>query len=662
MNFAYPKILWFGLALLPLLALFFWFTWMRRQELIAQFVQNRALAQLALGVSVVRQKWRRVILLVAVALLLLSMAGPEWGFTWEEAAQRGRDIIVAIDTSRSMLATDVQPDRLTRAKLAALDLLRLGKFDRFGLIAFAGTAFLQCPLTFDDEAFRQSVNILQPGIIPQGGTALAEAIKTARDAFGTDAEENHKILVLFTDGEDHESGVKEAAEGAASAGVRIFTVGVGTPGGELLRVRDEQGNQVYVKDDAGNVVKSRLNEELLREAATAAKGFYLPLQGGNAMDILYQKGLAPLPTSEHSSKLMKRLKEQYYWPLAFGILLLLVEIFIPDEKRASKKSRGNVEKEKEPAPVALAAAIILLAFIPQTHASAAKAQREYNSRQYKSALSEYQELLGKRPNDARLHYNAGAAAYQATKFDEAVKQFQAAASSPDLDLQQQSFYNLGNAEYRVGEADSNPQQRAAIWEEALQHYDAALKLNGQDKDAAFNRDLVKKKLEDLKKQQQQDKNKNNQNDKKDQDKKDQQDQKDKKDNKSDQQQKQDQKNNESDQNKQDKEKSQEQKEKEKQDQQKQQQEQQQQQQNQADQKKQEQQDKKDQANSQQGKDSEKPAKPEGEDSAAQYAQLGKMSPAQAKQLLDAQRNEEKALLFIPQEKKANAQNRVFKDW
>lgn len=663
MNFVYPKILWFSLALLPLLAVFFWFTWMRRQELIAQFVQNRTLAQLALGVSVVRQKWRRVILLFAVGLLLLSMAGPEWGFTWEEASQRGRDIIVAIDTSRSMLATDVQPDRLTRAKLAALDLLKLGKFDRFGLIAFAGTAFLQCPLTFDDEAFRQSVQILQPGIIPQGGTALAEAIKTARDAFGTDAEENHKILVLFTDGEDHESGVKEAAEAAAAAGVRIFTVGVGTPGGELLRVRDEQGNMVYVKDDAGNVVKSRLNEELLREVATTAKGFYLPLQGGNAMDILYQKGLAPLPTSEHSSKLMKRLKEQYYWPLGFGILLLILEIFIPDDKRPSKKARASTSKNDEPAPVAIVTAVVLFMLAPSASASPAKAQREYNSGQYKSALSEYHDLLAKRPDDARLHYNAGAAAYQATKFDEAVKQFEAAASSPDLDLQQQSFYNLGNAEYRVGQSDPNLQQRTAVWQDALQHYEAALKLNPQDKDAEFNRDLVKKKLEELKKQQQQDKNKNNQNDKKDQDQQNKKDQQEKKDNQSDQQ-KQDQKNNQSDQNKQDKEKSQEQKDKEKQDQQQQQQKEQQQQQRQrqADQQKKEQQDKQSQANSQQGKDSEKPAKPEGEDSAAQYAQLGKMSPAQAKQLLDAQRGEEKALLFIPQEKKANAQNHAFKDW
>src|SRR5690606_25164483 len=125
-------------------------------------------------------KVRMFLLWVAVAFLVVTLARPQWGFTWEEATVRGRDIIVAIDTSRSMLAGDTQPNRLARAKLAAMDLLRLARYDRLGLVAFAGTAFLQCPLTLDDEAFRQSVEILTPGIIPQGGSALAEAIATAR--------------------------------------------------------------------------------------------------------------------------------------------------------------------------------------------------------------------------------------------------------------------------------------------------------------------------------------------------------------------------------------------------------------------------------------------------------------------------------------------------
>src|ERR1051325_5414353 len=150
-----------------------------------------------------------ILLVISVGLLILTLAQPQWGFAWEEARQRGLDIIVAVDTSRSMLAEDIAPNRLARAKLAALDLMRLAKHDRLGLVAFAGTAFLQCPLTLDDEAFRQSVNQLEVGIIPQGGTALAEAIETALSAF-KDTGDNHRILVLFTDGEDHDSGALDA--------------------------------------------------------------------------------------------------------------------------------------------------------------------------------------------------------------------------------------------------------------------------------------------------------------------------------------------------------------------------------------------------------------------------------------------------------------------
>lgn len=659
MNLAHPKVFWMAIVLLPLLALFFWATWRKRQSLIRQFVQHKTLTELSLRISTQRQILKRIVLFVAVVLLLLAIAGPQWGFTWEEASQRGRDIIVAIDTSRSMLATDVQPDRLTRAKLAALDLLKLGKFDRFGLIAFAGSAFLQCPLTFDDEAFRQSVQILEPGIIPQGGTALSEAIRAARDAYGKDAEENHKILILFTDGEDHEEQVMETVERAAADGIRIFTVGVGTPAGELLRVRDERGGLVYVKDDSGNVVKSRLNEQLLQQIATAAKGFYIPLQGGNAMDVLYQRGIAPLPTTERSSKLMKRLKEQFYWPLSAAILLLLLEVFLPDEKR-NRKRAGALTAAPQAAVAGNAVALFIACLtLASARAGAAKAERHYKAGEYKSALSAYQELLGKNPADPRLHYNAGAAAYQAKKFDDAQREFQAAVASPDLDLQQQAFYNLGNADFRVGEANSNPQERSAAWEQAIQHYDAALKINPKDADAEYNRELVKKKLEELKKQQQDQKqqDKNQQQDNKDQNQ-DQQN-KEQKDNKSDQDHKSDQpKDNQDKQGQDQQQKQNAQQQQSKEDQQKKQQEQ----AKSGERKKEDKQNEQAQAKPGGEKNSDQDKEDAEAASAAQFAQLGKMSPEQAKQLLDAQRSEEKALLFIPPDRRENSRARTFKDW
>jgi Ca-activated chloride channel family protein len=285
---------------------------------------------------------------LAAALLVIAFARPQWGFDWEEVHQRGLDIIVAIDTSRSMLAEDVAPNRLTRAKLAAMDLRKLAKADRMGLIAFAGTAFLQCPLSSDDEAFRQSINELNVNIIPQGGTALAEAIDTARAAFKQKGD-NHRVLVLFTDGEDQEGAAVDSAKAAAKEGLRIFTVGVGTAEGELLRTTDARGRSEYIKDSEGHVVKSQLNKQLLTDIADATQGFYMLLGGARTIDILYERGLAPMPKSGGKEKVVRRYHEQFQWPLAAAIALLLVEFLLPERKRGPKVL-GNDRPHPGPLP------------------------------------------------------------------------------------------------------------------------------------------------------------------------------------------------------------------------------------------------------------------------------------------------------------------------
>ncbi|HOS74842.1 MAG TPA: VWA domain-containing protein, partial [Verrucomicrobiota bacterium] len=209
MTFANPQILWLLLALPPLLLAFFWWAGRKRRLLLTRFIQARLLPDLTVGISPTRERIRAGCLVLAVACLLLALARPQWGFDWEEVKLRGLDIVVAIDTSKSMLATDVAPNRLARAKLAALDLMQRARTDRLGLVAFAGSAFLQCPLTIDDAAFRQSVEALDVNIIPQGGTALAEAIQTALTAYKEG--DNYKVLVLLTDGEDHDSDALAAA-------------------------------------------------------------------------------------------------------------------------------------------------------------------------------------------------------------------------------------------------------------------------------------------------------------------------------------------------------------------------------------------------------------------------------------------------------------------
>jgi Ca-activated chloride channel family protein len=629
MNFANPNMLWLLLAIPPGLLAFFWWAGRTRQRLLTQFIQARLLPALTVGISATRQKISVGCLVLAVVCLILALARPQWGFDWQEMKQRGLDIVVAIDTSKSMLAEDIAPNRLARAKLAALELMQRARSDRLGLVAFAGSAFLQCPLTIDDSAFRQSVEALNVNIIPQGGTAIAEAIETALTAFKEG--DNYKVLVLLTDGEDHDSGALEAAEKAAKAGMRIFTIGIGKEEGELVRIKDARGTSDYIRDEQGNVVKSHLNEPLLRQIAGATEGgFYLPLRGATAIDTLYDQGLAKLPKSQHQEKFVRRYHERYPWPLAVAIVLLLVEMLFPERKR-EPKAKPVAALPGQPALRTAATVLVLLLLPAALLGSPASALREYKAGQYEQALKEYERLLKRKSDDPRLHFNAGAAAYRNQQFEEAARQFNATLASPDLKLQGLAYYNQGNALYHLGESNPDPKKRTEAWEKALQDYQSTAKLNPQDADAKFNYEFVKQKLEELKQQQQQ-----SQQNKDDQQKnQDQQQQK---------QQQQDQQKNDPQQ--------QQQAEQKKQDEQKQQQ---QQAANQAQGQTNQQQ------QAQQSSEQQKDKGDEDEQQAAAAQAEGQMTPQQAQQLLDTQKGEEQMLPVQPTGKPAD-RSRPIKDW
>lgn len=644
MQFANPHLLWLLLVFPPALVAFSWWALHKRQLLMTRFIQARLLPGLVAGLSSSRQKVRVACLVLAVAAMIIALARPQWGFIWEEVKVRGVDIVVAIDTSKSMLARDIAPNRLTRAKLAALDLMQLAKSDRLGLIAFAGNAFLQCPLTIDDAAFRQSVEALDVNTIPQGGTAVAEAIQTAQTAFKEG--DNHRVLVLLTDGEDHDSGALEAAQKAAQAGLKIYTIGVGTPAGELLRIKDAQGQEDYVRDEQGNVVKSHLNERLLQDIASATDGgFYLHLSGAKTMDTLYEQGLAKLPKSEHQQKLVKRYEERFQWPLGIAILLLVAEILLPERKRQAALAAGPAAAPKRAWQAAAALVLVLLA-PAGLEASPSSALRDYKAGNYDQALKEYQQLLQRQSDDPRLHFNAGTAAYRNHQFDEAARQFDEAVGTPDLKLQQLSYYNRGNAEYWLGEKTPDPTKRNEAWEKSLKDYELSMKLNPQDADAKFNHDFVKKRLEQLKQQQQQNKSQQNKSDQKEQDQ---------------QQQQQNQQSNQSKQDQNQQQQSQQsqsgQKENEsKQNQQNQQAKQDQQQQQAA---RQAQDQKQNQQQQQAGQASQSKDKSDEKDQQAYAA--GQMTPEQARQLLDSQKGDEK-MLNLKQEGKPTDTTKPFRDW
>ncbi|MBG87550.1 MAG: hypothetical protein CMO80_11715 [Verrucomicrobiales bacterium] len=488
MSFAQPYLLWL-FVLVPALIVFLVWAWRKKQWLIEQFVNSRLQGSLTVGITRSRQKAKIALIVGSVCLIIFAAARPQWGFEWDEAKQRGLDIIVAIDVSRSMDAKDVKPTRLERAKLAAMDLLALAKTDRVGLVVFSGSAFLQCPLTLDDAGFSQSVRSLHTGIMNEPGTAVDLAIDTALGAF-EEENENYKILVIFTDGEITEAGAMEAAEAATDSDMRIFTVGVGTPAGEMIEV-SKGGKSGFLKDKEGNVVRSRLDEPMLRAIATAADGFYLNLSGAAAVETLYARGLAPLPKAEVSSRLVRVKFERFYWPLSVAIVLLMIEMFISDQRRSRRR--------KKPATAVAVLLVVLLTPSAQAAPSASAAMKQYRNGDYVAALDQYQALRKRSPEDARIDFNAGAAAYRAKDYESAARLFSTALASEDEALAQSAWYNLANTFYQMGDAEDDPQKRLETWKNAVDLYDNAIRSKPEDKDALHNRDFVNymvKKLEE----------------------------------------------------------------------------------------------------------------------------------------------------------------------
>jgi Ca-activated chloride channel family protein len=331
-QFGVPTLLWLLLAG-PVLVVFLVWAFRARRRALGRFAAEPLAQRLAGSVRPVVRRWKAVLLVAGVMGGALALAQPRWGFEWHEVKNRGVDVFVLLDVSKSMLAEDVRPNRLTQAKFAVEDLLSKLRGDRVGLIAFAGTAFVQCPLTIDYEAFRLTLKDADPRIIPRGGTAIGLAIRTALKAFEA-GDGRDRAIVLITDGEQTEGDALAAADEAAKAGVKIYAIGVGTAEGELIPVR-EDGRMDFLKDREGKVVKSRLDEATLKEIALKTGGIYVRSAAGDfGMDTVYDKGIAQLQRKEYEARLQKRYFERFQWPLSLSLALLLLEAFVSERRKA----------------------------------------------------------------------------------------------------------------------------------------------------------------------------------------------------------------------------------------------------------------------------------------------------------------------------------------
>ncbi|MBU4055328.1 MAG: VWA domain-containing protein [Proteobacteria bacterium] len=481
MKFAHIEMLYW-IWILPILLLIYLHGMRRRRRILDHFARGKSREVLSADADSKKRWIQGVLIFFGLLFLILSLTGPRYGFHWEEVEQKGVDIIIALDCSKSMLATDIAPTRLDRAKREVVDLLSMLKGDRVGLVAFAGTAFLQCPLTIDYQAFYLFLDTLTPDFLPVGGTQIQEALRVSLAGFNP-KEPSDKAVILITDGEntgnDPSGGISEAKK----AGVKIFTIGVG--GATGVPVPNETGG--LTKDGSGKIVVTRLDEDLLRKIATNTDGIYVRSVAGD-MDLaaIYEKEIrGKMEASTVTSGKRQVWKDRFQWLLVLAVAAFLAECFLP-----------VAAKTKAPAGMGFLLVLGLMFATPSTGFAESAFQEvqkgigAYHQGDYEAALKHFIDAQLKEPDQPEIYYNIGNTYYKLGDFDAAWKNYSEALKSPDKEIREKTRYNMGNARFRKNQL-----------KEAISEYEAALKLGPEDKQAKDNLELAKKKLEEQKQQQ-----------------------------------------------------------------------------------------------------------------------------------------------------------------
>lgn len=326
-NPEYLNLLW----LIPIIILLLFWLNKRSKKLLNEFADLNLHNSIIPDNSNAKTKIKSAIVILVIALLILAAANPQVGTKLQEVKQTGIDVFICLDVSLSMSAEDIKPNRLEKAKYQISNLIQKLKGDRIGLIIFAGQAYIQFPLTTDYSAANLFLNAVDFNSVPQQGTAIAAAINMAAQSF--DTASTQKAIVIITDGEDHEGDIEGAIENAVDKGIKIYTIGLGSPDGVPIPVYDERGNlRGFKTDNQGNTVLTKLNEQILKEIASKADGAYY--RGNNYEDYLDKiySDLSQLEKSEYGTKKVTDYESRYYYLLIPALLLLIIEFFISERK------------------------------------------------------------------------------------------------------------------------------------------------------------------------------------------------------------------------------------------------------------------------------------------------------------------------------------------
>lgn len=479
MEFRSPMLFWLFVPFAGLVAFYFYARWRRKKDLFAT-VDTRLIRHLVSLPALRRRKWKERAMLLGLMFLIVAATGPQWGPDLKEVKQRGVDVFIAIDLSRSMLAEDIAPSRLDRAKQSLSLLLQKLSGNRVGIIAFAGYAAIQCPLTIDTDAARMILENLDTNVIGQQGTAIGDALRLAASRFDKD-EHTGKAVVLLTDGEDHHSDPVGGAQALKEKSAAVFAIGIGTTKGDVIKKKDERGKVIEFMKHDGEMVLSRMDDSLLSKiAATTGGRFYRASSTDQEVDEIADM-LNSFDKKEFGQGLHQSYKDRYQWFVLLALLLLIGEFFISETPGQAQRIREQFDRRRWKFSKFSSVTTVLLIFLTNLASGAAidhirDGNRLLRKGDLAGARGEFESALIDEPESPIAAYNLGTAEMVDQKYDEAQKHLEQAASlTQQPSFKSRCLYNLGELKFVQGD-------RAA----AVEKFKEALRLDPKDVDAKYN--------------------------------------------------------------------------------------------------------------------------------------------------------------------------------
>ncbi len=506
----------YALVLIPVLALIRWWMMLRQRKRLRRFGDPQLVRQLMPDVSRFRPLVKFGLLLTALALLIVMLARPQMGTKISHEKRTGIETIIALDISNSMLAEDVTPSRLDRAKMMVENLVDHFTNDKIGLIVFAGEAYVQLPITSDFVSAKMFLSSIEPGLIETQGTDIAAAVNMATHSF-TQEEGVGKAVIVITDGEDHEGGALEAAQEAKEKGMRVYVLGIGSAKGSPIPI---PGTSDYMKDNSGETVMSALNEDMCKQVAEAGGGAYIHVENNSNAQEQLNRELDKLAKKEISSTVYSDFDEQFQAVGILVLLLLIAEICILEIKNPHLRNIHLFNRKKT---VTL---LLLLMTVAAAHAQSdrdyvRRGNQQFRAGKFAEAEVDYRKAIERNAKNPQALYNLGNALLAQKKDSAAVEQFQQAAKlETNPRRRANAFHNIGVV-----------CQGHQMFGEAIEAYKESLRNNPDDDETRYNLELCKRQQKQQQQNQQNKDNKDNKDKqdkdkKKDQDKQDQQKQQD----------------------------------------------------------------------------------------------------------------------------------------